>query len=76
MNDPAERLFTVPGNEAAELAQSVQANDANFSSFVSNVFFLGGGRRHHGGISLVDPEKGIPVPVEAVSRRSLRKLAN
>ena len=27
------------------------------------------GSRHHGGISLVDPEKGMPVPVEAISAK-------
>ncbi len=69
MNDPAERLFTVPPSSTPEAAQTVRANDANFSSFVSNLFFLSEGRQHHGGISLVDPEKGTPVPVEAFSAK-------
>jgi len=44
----------------------VRANDAHFSSFVSNVF-LAQAPRHVGGIALVDPATGTPLPVEAVS---------
>ncbi len=66
MNTPADRLFTVPPGEPAEYAQRVRANDAHFSSFVSNVF-LSRGPRHVGSIALVDPATGIPLPVEAVS---------
>jgi PAS domain S-box-containing protein len=69
MNDPAERLFTMPSSSPPEAAQSVQANDINFSSFVSNLFLMSEGRQHHGGISLVDPERGTPVPVEAISAK-------
>lgn len=66
MNAPADRLFTVPQGAPAEYAQRVRANDAHFSSFVSNVF-LSRGPRHVGGIALVDPATGAPLPVEAVS---------
>ena len=68
MNAPAERLFSV--SEGASLAetQRVQANDANFTSFVSNLLFgMSGESKYHGGINLVDPRTGQPVPVEAVS---------
>ena len=66
MNAPADRLFTVPPGAPAEHAQRVRANDAHFSSFVANVF-LSRGPRHVGGIALVDPATGAPLPVEAVS---------
>jgi signal transduction histidine kinase len=66
MNAPADRLFTVPPGSPDEYAQRVRANDAHFSSFVSNVF-LSRGPRHVGGIALVDPATGIALPVEAVS---------
>ncbi len=69
MNDPAERLFTMPKSGNLEETQNVQANDINFSSFVSNLFLMSEGRQHHGGISLVDPEKSTPVPVEAISAK-------
>jgi PAS domain-containing protein len=36
-NAPANRLFTVPAGSPPDLAQRVRANDAHFSSFVSNV---------------------------------------
>jgi signal transduction histidine kinase len=66
MNTPAERLFNVPPGSPPDYAQRVRANDAHFSSFVSNVF-LSQGPRHVGGIALVDPSTGLPLPVEAVS---------
>jgi PAS domain S-box-containing protein len=69
MNDPAERLFTMPASATPEMTQNVRANDINFSSFVSNLFLMSEGRQHHGGISLVDPEKSTPVPVEAISAK-------
>jgi PAS domain S-box-containing protein len=69
MNDPAERLFSVPPAATPEAEQSVRANDINFSSFVSNVFLLGEDRQYQGGISLVDPENTAPVPMEAVSSK-------
>jgi len=45
----------------------VQANDAHFSSFVSNLFFAPGAMRRSGAIGLVDPRTGAPLPVEAIS---------
>jgi signal transduction histidine kinase len=68
MNAPAERLFEAPPNEGLAETQRVQANDANFTSFVSNLLFgRSGESRYHGGINLVDPKTGQPVPMEAVS---------
>src|SRR5262245_22992705 len=67
MNAPAERLFTPPARASAEVVARVRANDANFTSFVSNLFFGIAETRYRGGISLVDPRSGKVVPVEAVS---------
>ncbi|MGH7268081.1 MAG: ATP-binding protein [Candidatus Rokuibacteriota bacterium] len=71
MNAPADRLFTLPPDAAPEEVQRVQANDANFTSFISNLFFTGSERRWRGGISLVDPTSGASIPVEAVSGKIL-----
>jgi PAS domain S-box-containing protein len=67
MNTPAERLFTAEPTAGAEARLAVQANDAHFSSFVSNLFFEPGAMRRSGSIGLVDPRTGGPLPVEAVS---------
>jgi signal transduction histidine kinase len=45
----------------------VQANDAHFSSFVSNLFFEGDSRRRTGSIGLVDPTTAASLPMEAIS---------
>jgi signal transduction histidine kinase len=68
MNKPAERLFVAAEKASLAEVQRVQANDANFSSFVSNLLF-GKTRksRYHGGVNLVHPQTGQPVPVEAIS---------
>ncbi|HEV8310757.1 MAG TPA: ATP-binding protein [Methylomirabilota bacterium] len=71
MNAPAERLFTAAARATAEETQRVRANDANFTSFVSNLFFGAADLRYRGGISLVDPETGAGIPVEAVSGKVL-----
>src|SRR5881628_2813735 len=67
LNAPAERLFTVDPAAGAEARRTVQANDAHFSSFVSNLFFEPGALRRSGSIGLVDPRTGAPLPVEAIS---------
>ena len=68
MNKPAERLFSVPEKAGWAEIQRVQANDANFTSFVSNLLFgRAGESRYQGGVNLVDPRTGQPVPVEALS---------
>jgi len=67
MNTPAERLFTADFAASEETRRAVQANDAHFSSFVSNLFFEAGVMRRSGAIGLVDPRKGAALPVEAIS---------
>jgi signal transduction histidine kinase len=68
MNAPGERLFAAPRGASLAQTQRVQANDANFTSFVSNLLFdRSGESRYHGGINLVDPQTGQPIPMEAVS---------
>jgi signal transduction histidine kinase len=68
MNAPAERFFVATEGSSLTEVQRVQANDANFTSFVSNLLFgRAGASRYHGGVNLVDPKTGQPVPVEALS---------
>ena len=67
MNAPAERLFTVRPGASEDGHRAVRANDAHFSSFVSNLFFEGDALRRTGSISLVDPQTGRHLPVEAIS---------
>src|SRR6266566_5892702 len=69
MNAPAERLFTADPAAGAEARRTVQANDAHFSSFVSNLFFEPGALRRSGSIGLVDPRTGAPLPVDRKSTR-------
>jgi signal transduction histidine kinase len=71
MNAPAERLFVVPEGAAEEKTRRVSANDAHFSSFVSNLFFAGEAPRRQGGVGLVDPDSGANLPMEAVSGKVL-----
>jgi len=70
MNNPAERLFTVPEAALAEAALRVNANDAHFSSFVANLLFVEA-QRHRGDIGLVDPESGAAIPFEAIAGKVL-----
>jgi PAS domain S-box-containing protein len=67
MNAPAEHLFTAPEGSREEAQRVVQANDAHFSSFVSNLFFEEGTLRRTGRINLVDPGTGASLPMEAIS---------
>src|SRR2546428_28769 len=60
-------LLLVDPAAGAEARRTVQANDAHFSSFVSNLFFEPGALRRSGSIGLVDPRTGAPLPVEAIS---------
>ncbi|HXI28635.1 MAG TPA: ATP-binding protein, partial [Vicinamibacterales bacterium] len=69
MNEPAERLFTIP-QRASELEQRwVQANDAHFSSFIAGML-VSADQRRVGEIGLVDPH-GEPMPVEAIAGKIL-----
>jgi PAS domain S-box-containing protein len=57
MNEPAERLFTIP-HGATEIEQRwVQANDAHFSSFIAGML-VSADQRRVGEIGLVDPMAG------------------
>jgi signal transduction histidine kinase len=67
MNAPAAHLFTAPDTSSEEVQRAVQANDAHFSSFVSNLFFEGDTLRRSGRIGLVDPGSGTSLPMEAIS---------
>jgi signal transduction histidine kinase len=67
MNAPAERLFVATDVDSEEAHRQVQANDAHFSSFVSNLFFEGDSRRRTGSIGLVDPTTAAALPMEAIS---------
>ena len=71
MNAPAERLFVVPDAADTEKVRRIAANDAHFSSFVSNLFFGGEAQRRHGGVGLIDPDTAANLPMEAVSGKIL-----
>jgi PAS domain S-box-containing protein len=67
LNEPAERLFTVPGIAGESAQRNVRANGANLTSFVSNVLTRTGEQRYSGEIQLVAPATGRNLPVEAVA---------
>ena len=73
MNPPAERMFTYPsGKKNVEVERRVRANDAVFTSFVSNLY-AGQSRRWRGELSLLDPQSGATIPVEAISGKVVSK---
>jgi signal transduction histidine kinase/PAS domain-containing protein len=70
MNEPAERMFTIPV-DASEIEQRwVQANDAHFSSFIAGML-VSADQRRVGEIGLSDPRTGEPMPVEAIAGKIL-----
>jgi PAS domain S-box-containing protein len=70
MNEPAERLFTIPVG-ASEIEQRwVQANDAHFSSFIAGML-VSADQRRVGEIGLSDPRTGEAMPVEAIAGKIL-----
>jgi signal transduction histidine kinase len=71
LNEPAERLFTTREGTGEEVVRRVRANDAHFSSFVSNLLFSGATMRHRGEVLLVEPATGAGLPVEAVAGKVL-----
>jgi signal transduction histidine kinase/PAS domain-containing protein len=71
MNPPAERLFTVRPGASTEEETRVSANDAHFSSFISNLFITEPGARRQGHVGLTDPQTGQPLPVEAIAGQVL-----
>ena len=70
MNEPAERLFTLPGGETEEKQRWVQANDAHFSSFIAGML-VSADQRRIGEIGLMDPTSGEAMPVEAIAGKIL-----
>jgi signal transduction histidine kinase len=85
MNPPAERMFTLPGGSESrdgrdgrrdrrdgEIERRVQANDAVFTSFVSNLY-AGQSLRWRGELNLIDPKTGATIPMEAISGRLVSK---
>ncbi|HZR25240.1 MAG TPA: ATP-binding protein [Vicinamibacterales bacterium] len=66
MNEPAERLFTIPQDASAIEQRWVQANDAHFSSFIAGML-VSADQRRVGEIGLSDPRNGEPMPVEAIA---------
>jgi signal transduction histidine kinase len=71
MNEPAERLFSLPLGAPDAEQRRVRANGANLTSFVSNVLTRGGERRHRGELVLLDPESGRGLPVEGLAGQIL-----
>jgi PAS domain S-box-containing protein len=67
MNEPAERLFNVPGSAEEAAQRHVRANGAHLTSFVSNVLTRTGEQRYRGEIQLSDPITGRALPVEGVA---------
>jgi PAS domain S-box-containing protein len=73
MNPPAERMFTFPpGKRNVEVERRVRTNDAVFSSFVSSLY-AGQARHWRRTLSLIDPQTGATVPVEAISGKVVSK---
>jgi len=70
MNEPAERLFTIPQDASAIEQRWVQANDAHFSSFIAGML-VSADQRRVGEIGLVDPKGGDAMPVEAIAGKIL-----
>jgi PAS domain S-box-containing protein len=70
MNEPAERLFTVPARASALEQRWVQANDAHFSSFIAGML-VSADQRRVGEIGLIDPKAGESLPVEAIAGKIL-----
>ncbi len=70
MNEPAERLFTIPQGASAIEQRWVQANDAHFSSFIAGML-VSADQRRVGEIGLVDAKAGEPMPVEAIAGKIL-----
>lgn len=70
MNEPAERLFTVPARASSVEQRWVQSNDAHFSSFIAGML-VSSDQRRVGEIALIDPKLGEALPVEAIAGKIL-----
>jgi PAS domain S-box-containing protein len=71
MNEPAERMFTVPAEPGDEAQRHVRANGAHLTSFVSNVLTRSGESRYRGELQLTDPASGRAAPVEGLAGQIL-----
>ncbi len=71
MNEPAERMFTVPRNPGDVAQRRVRANGAHLTSFVSNVLTRSGESRYRGELQLTDPVSGRAAPVEGLAGQIL-----
>jgi PAS domain S-box-containing protein len=73
MNAPAEELFTAPLEAGDGVLRGVQSNDAHFSSFISGLLLgeSGPGQIRRGEISLMNPQSGEQIPVEAIAGKVL-----
>jgi signal transduction histidine kinase/PAS domain-containing protein len=70
MNEPAERLFTMPAGAGDAVQRAVQANDAHFSSFIAGML-VSADKRRVGDIGLIEPHSGAAMPVEAIAGKIL-----
>jgi signal transduction histidine kinase/PAS domain-containing protein len=70
MNEPAERLFTIPARASSAEQRSVQSNDAHFSSFIAGML-VSPDQRRVGELALTDPKTGLAMPVEAIAGKIL-----
>ena len=71
MNEPAERMFTVPPAPSDIAQRRVRANGAHLTSFVSNVLTRSGESRYRGELQLTDPITGRAAPVEGLAGQIL-----
>ena len=71
MNEPAERMFTVPLSPSDLAQRRVRANGAHLTSFVSNVLTRSGESRYRGELQLIDPLTGRAAPVEGLAGQIL-----
>lgn len=74
MNPPAARMFTLDSsmNATADARRRVQANDAMFSTFVSQVW-TADVLRWRGELNLMEPLHGDPLPFEAIAGKAISK---
>lgn len=73
MNPPAERMFTFAQRKRnVEMERRVRTNDAVFTSFISSLY-AGQSRHWRRKLSLLDPQTGATVPVEAISGKVVSK---
>jgi signal transduction histidine kinase len=71
MNDPAEKLFSMPAEASVAVRRRVRSNNAQLSSFLSNLLGHPATRRWRGELGLVEPGTDAAMPMEAVASRVL-----